>query len=54
MTLVAKVKEALKKELEKDPDMTDKEYEQLFIKYYQHYVNQGHFLDPPKNRYRKI
>lgn len=53
MSLVAKVKEALKKELEEDPDMTDKEYEQLFIKYYQYYVDQGYLLDPPKNRYRR-
>jgi len=39
MSLVAKIKELMAVELEDNPDMTDKEYEQLFVKYYMHYMD---------------
>jgi hypothetical protein len=32
--IVDKVKELMKKELESNPDLTTKEYEELFVKYY--------------------
>jgi hypothetical protein len=34
MSLVSKVKELMNKELEKDPNLTDKEYEKLFVDHY--------------------
>lgn len=34
-------------EREKNPDMTDKEYEELFVKYYMYYMDQG-YLQAPK------
>ena len=34
MSLVDKVKELMIKEVEANPDLTDKEYEQLFVKHY--------------------
>lgn len=39
MSLVAKIKEVMKQELEDNPDMTDKEYEQLFVSYYLAYMD---------------
>lgn len=39
MSLVAKIKEVMKQELEDNPDMTDKEYEQLFVAYYLQYMD---------------
>jgi len=39
MSLVAKIKEVMKQELEDNPDMTDKEYEQLFVSYYLQYMD---------------
>jgi hypothetical protein len=39
MSLVAKIKEAMAVELEDNPDMTDKEYEELFVKYYMYYMD---------------
>lgn len=34
LMIVDKVKELMKKELESNPDLTTKEYEELFVKYY--------------------
>jgi len=34
MSLVDKVKELMSKELEDNPDLTNKEYEELFVKHY--------------------
>jgi len=34
MSLVNKVKEIMIKEVEDNPDLTDKEYEELFVKHY--------------------
>lgn len=34
MSLVDKVKELMSKELEANPDLTNKEYEELFVKHY--------------------
>lgn len=53
MTLVQKIKEAMEKELQADPDITDKEYEQLFIKYYQYFVSQGYLNTPQRSKAKK-
>ena len=39
MSLVAKIKQAMAVELEDNPEMTDKEYEELFVKYYMYYMD---------------
>ena len=49
MSLVSKVKEVMKQELESDPDLTDKEYEELFVKYYMYYMDKGSLSPTPKN-----
>jgi hypothetical protein len=38
MSLVTKIKKAMSVELEDNPDMTDREYEELFVKYYMYYM----------------
>jgi hypothetical protein len=40
MSLVSKIKEVMKQELEDNPNLTDKEYEELFVKYYMYYMEQ--------------
>jgi hypothetical protein len=49
MSLVTKVKELMKQELEDNPDLTDKEYEELFVKYYMHYMDEL-TTSTPQNR----
>ena len=50
MTLVSKIKQAMEIELQDNPDMTTKEYEELFSKYYLYYMDKGYFMETtPKN-----
>jgi hypothetical protein len=49
MSLVLKIKEVMKQELEDNPDLTDKEYEELFVKYYMHYMDELS-VTTPQNR----
>ena len=53
MSLVSKVKEVMKQELESDPDLTDKEYEQLFVKYYMHYMNESNLVSSTPQNHKK-
>jgi hypothetical protein len=53
MSLVNKVKEVMKQELEDNPDLTDKEYEQLFVKYYMYYMNEGNLVSSTPQNHKK-
>jgi hypothetical protein len=50
MSLVLKIKEVMKQELEDNPDLTDKEYEELFVKYYMHYMDELSITTPPNRK----
>jgi hypothetical protein len=51
MSLVGKVKEVMAIELEDNPDLTDKEYEELFVKYYMYYMDESNLtVTTPQNR----
>jgi hypothetical protein len=51
MSLVSKIKEVMKQELEDNPELTDKEYEELFVKYYMHYMDESNLtVTTPQNR----
>jgi hypothetical protein len=53
MSLVNKVKEVMKQELEDNPDLTDKEYEELFVKYYMYYMDQSNLTAITPKNHRK-
>jgi hypothetical protein len=53
MSLVSKVKEVMKQELESDPDLTDKEYEELFVKYYMYYMNESNLVSSTPQNHKK-
>jgi len=48
VTLVEKIRQIMAEHLQQDPDITDKEYEALFVKYYQEYVDKGYLHTPAK------
>ena len=51
MSLVSKIKEVMKQELEDNPELTDKEYEELFVKYYMYYMDESNLtVTTPQNR----
>jgi hypothetical protein len=48
---VSKIKEVMKQELEDNPELTDKEYEELFVKYYMYYMDESNLtVTTPQNR----
>jgi hypothetical protein len=53
MSLVNKVKELMKQELEDNPELTDKEYEELFVKYYMYYMDQSNLTATTPKNHRK-
>ena len=51
MSLVSKIKKVMKQELEDNPELTDKEYEELFVKYYMYYMDESNLtVTTPQNR----
>jgi hypothetical protein len=53
MSLVGKVKEVMAVELEDNPDLTDREYEELFVKYYMYYMDQSNLTSSTPQNHKK-